>query len=188
MRPRLVGPGAIPQTALIALGVLLFFLLTVPARGDTNIQTFRPGVWIDPDGCEHWVMDDGWEGYMTPNVRPDGRPVCYKAHTCGAVRTAGLFDGNRTSLTRSQRGQLADYLGSVEAVALILVGHTDVVAADGSDVALTRRHAEAIADVARDAGVRVSDIRGYGGRKPRVSNATAEGRAMNQRVDVLCLR
>ncbi|MFQ6546548.1 hypothetical protein AADZ90_001220 [Aestuariibius sp. 2305UL40-4] len=23
-------------------------------------------VWVDPDGCQHWVIDDGVEGYMTP--------------------------------------------------------------------------------------------------------------------------
>ena len=27
-------------------------------------ERYIPGIWIDPDGCEHWVMDDGAEGYM----------------------------------------------------------------------------------------------------------------------------
>lgn len=39
-------------------------------------ERYIPSIWIDPDGCEHWVMDDGAEGYMTPHVDRHGRPVC----------------------------------------------------------------------------------------------------------------
>lgn len=27
-------------------------------------QSYIPTIWVDPDGCEHWVMDDGAEGFM----------------------------------------------------------------------------------------------------------------------------
>lgn len=33
-------------------------------------------IWTDPDGCQHWYIDDGVEGYMTPRLNPDGTPVC----------------------------------------------------------------------------------------------------------------
>ena len=33
-------------------------------------------VWIDPDGCQHWYIDDGLEGYMTPRINRDGTPRC----------------------------------------------------------------------------------------------------------------
>ena len=36
----------------------------------------RSATWVDPDGCEHWVFDTGAEGYMTPKLQPDGRPIC----------------------------------------------------------------------------------------------------------------
>lgn len=36
----------------------------------------RANIWIDPDGCHHWYIDDGLEGYMTPRLQRDGRPVC----------------------------------------------------------------------------------------------------------------
>lgn len=39
-------------------------------------ERYVPGIWVDPDGCEHWVMDDGFEGFMTPHVTRDGKPVC----------------------------------------------------------------------------------------------------------------
>ncbi len=48
-----------------------------------------PGIWIDPDGCEHWAMDDRFEGFMSPVVLPNGRPVCGRdpdgPRTCGLL-------------------------------------------------------------------------------------------------------
>jgi len=46
------------------------------SRKVIKAERYIPTIWIDPDGCEHWVFDDGFEGYMTPHVRRDGRPVC----------------------------------------------------------------------------------------------------------------
>lgn len=35
------------------------------------------GIWVDPDGCDHWIIDDGVEGYLTDRLSPaDGRPIC----------------------------------------------------------------------------------------------------------------
>lgn len=51
--------------------------VTPGARTRTILaERFVPAVWTDPDGCQHWVMDDGVEGYMTPRVDRHGRPVC----------------------------------------------------------------------------------------------------------------
>ncbi|WP_237072659.1 hypothetical protein [Pseudaestuariivita rosea] len=33
-------------------------------------------LWVDPDGCQHWYIDDGFEGYMTPRLNRDGTPRC----------------------------------------------------------------------------------------------------------------
>lgn len=41
-----------------------------------SLATMRAGIWIDPNGCDHWIIDDGVEGYLTPRLRPDGTPVC----------------------------------------------------------------------------------------------------------------
>ncbi|WP_375257275.1 hypothetical protein [Citreimonas sp.] len=39
-------------------------------------EIYRPGIWTDPDGCQHWVMDDGSEGYMAPILQRNGMPTC----------------------------------------------------------------------------------------------------------------
>ncbi|KJZ20729.1 hypothetical protein [Loktanella sp. S4079] len=33
-------------------------------------------IWVDPDGCQHWYVDDGIEGYMSPRLHRDGTPYC----------------------------------------------------------------------------------------------------------------
>ncbi len=33
-------------------------------------------IWVDPDGCQHWYIDDGLEGFMTPRLNRDGTPRC----------------------------------------------------------------------------------------------------------------
>lgn len=40
------------------------------------LEDGRANVWIDPDGCQHWWIDDGVEGYMTPRLNRDGTPRC----------------------------------------------------------------------------------------------------------------
>ncbi len=41
-----------------------------------SLASMQAGIWIDPNGCDHWIIDDGVEGYLTPRLRPDGSPVC----------------------------------------------------------------------------------------------------------------
>ncbi len=40
------------------------------------LSQLKAGVWIDPNGCDHWIIDDGLEGYMTPRLDRNGKPVC----------------------------------------------------------------------------------------------------------------
>lgn len=43
---------------------------------DGLLENGRANIWIDPDGCQHWWIDDGVEGYMTPRQNKDGTPYC----------------------------------------------------------------------------------------------------------------
>lgn len=54
--------------AAVALGVVAMTEAGQAQSGQRVVKGERyvPTIWVDPDGCEHWVMDDGWEGYMTP--------------------------------------------------------------------------------------------------------------------------
>jgi hypothetical protein len=34
------------------------------------------GIWVDPNGCDHWIIDDGVEGYLSARLDKYGKPVC----------------------------------------------------------------------------------------------------------------
>ncbi|AHM04013.1 lipoprotein, putative [Roseibacterium elongatum DSM 19469] len=42
-----------------------------------SLSQLEAGIWIDPDGCHHWMIDDGLEGYWDLRRDPvSGLPVC----------------------------------------------------------------------------------------------------------------
>ncbi|MGB3408649.1 MAG: OmpA family protein [Jannaschia sp.] len=151
-------------------------------------ERYTPTIWTDPDGCEHWVMDDGAEGFMTPHVTPDGRPVCNRALACGVMQTDQFFNTDSATIHAAGRAELMRFFQSASATAFGIQGHTDSVASDAYNNRLSKRRADAVAAVARASGVRVIDVSGFGERQPRTTNATATGRAQNRRVEVICYR
>jgi len=151
-------------------------------------SSYVPTVWVDPDGCQHWVMDDGVEGYMTPNVNRNGVPVCHRGSACGVMDADTLFATDRYRITSKGRALLADFFNSSSATAYVIVGHTDSRASDEYNMRLSQNRANAVANVASSLGARVVDIRHYGERMPRATNRTAAGRQANRRVEIMCIR
>ncbi|MEO0752309.1 MAG: hypothetical protein AAFY25_10940 [Pseudomonadota bacterium] len=41
-----------------------------------HLSQLQAGVWVDPNGCDHWIIDDGAEGYLSQRLDPYGKPVC----------------------------------------------------------------------------------------------------------------
>jgi len=40
------------------------------------LSELKAGIWIDPTGCDHWIIDDGLEGYLSQRLSRYGKPVC----------------------------------------------------------------------------------------------------------------
>ncbi|MEL6476494.1 MAG: hypothetical protein AAFR17_04140 [Pseudomonadota bacterium] len=40
------------------------------------LEAMTASVWVAGDGCKHWVIDNGVEGYLTPVLNRDGTPDC----------------------------------------------------------------------------------------------------------------
>lgn len=52
------------------------------------LQSGVAAIWVDPEGCQHWYIDDGIEGYMSPRLNRDGTPRCGALpHAHGSVQT-----------------------------------------------------------------------------------------------------
>lgn len=41
-----------------------------------HLSELTAGIWIDPNGCDHWIIDDGIEGYLSQRLDKYGKPVC----------------------------------------------------------------------------------------------------------------
>ncbi len=64
--------------------------LTIDRGIDSKELTqLQAGIWVDPNGCQHWIIDDGVEGYMSQRLTQDGKPVCDGSLMRGVV--AGDF-------------------------------------------------------------------------------------------------
>ena len=157
--------------------------------GNTSkTERYIPTIWVDPDGCEHWVMDDGFEGYMTPHVTRDGKPVCRRGNLCGVVSSDQLFATDSARISSAGRARLQRFFRSESARSYVITGHTDSRASDAYNMNLSLRRANAVAQIARASGARVNAIRGYGERQPKASNGSAAGMAQNRRVEIMCIR
>lgn len=154
----------------------------------TTNERYVPGIWVDPDGCEHWVMDDGFEGYMTPHVTRQGIPVCRRGNVCGVMNSDQFFATNSYRIGPNGRAKLRSFFRDANARSFIINGHTDSRASDAYNMELSRKRARAVAAVARAAGASVSEVRGYGERRPIASNQTSAGMAKNRRVEIICVR
>ena len=99
------------------------------------------------------------------------------------------FAVDSTTISPSFRAALDEVAGSLQRYPNSLVdvmGHTDSTGSDSHNLDLSRRRAEAVANhlVSRNVSrARIATI-GYGEQYPRADNTTAEGRALNRRVEI----
>jgi outer membrane protein OmpA-like peptidoglycan-associated protein len=145
------------------------------------------GLWVDPDGCQHWWADGGTEGYMVARRDPaTGKPVCLKEASCLSESTDAYFDTASATLSSDGRSKLETFFTTSDAFSYTVAGHTDSRGSDADNQSLSEARAKAVADVARSVGAAVESETGYGESRPVASNGTAEGMAKNRRVEVLC--
>jgi len=157
--------------------------------GNSDNRQLRATIWVDPDGCEHWVMDGGIEGFMSSNLDRNGKPVCRSAPpvppTCGTLESATMFNVGSASLQPGARKKLEDYFATIAGKDVVVEGHTDNSGSEKANLELSLRRATTVAKIARSQGVN-AEARGYGEQVPIASNDTAEGRAKNRRVELTC--
>ena len=192
-RPRVtrgsaVTPNISQIAKLVAAAAIALGGLAAPAAAQSRGETYKPTIWIDPDGCEHWAMDDGAEGYMSPHRRRDGTPVCHRSEICGVIPTDTLFATDRSHIGPAAQAQLQNFFRSANAFGFLIYGHTDSRASDEYNIRLSNNRAAAVAQVAQSIGARVVDVKGFGERQPRATNHTAAGMQQNRRVEVYCIR
>jgi len=124
------------------------------------------GVKVDPDGCPKVAemmmsIDDVNFAFDSAKLRPEASATLDKA--VKMVKENG---------------------GSIK---FSLEGHTDSTGPDNYNMGLSERRAKSVMDYLVAHGVDASRVmsKGFGESKPKATNATREGRAMNRRVEIV---
>jgi outer membrane protein OmpA-like peptidoglycan-associated protein len=124
-------------------------------------------------------------------VEAPSNPVADALETAGEVTLYGIyFDFDRATLKPESEPvlrQLLEALQSSEGLAVAIEGHTDGVGSDDYNRDLSQRRAQAVVDwlVAHGIGADRMTPVGRGEAEPVADNATADGRALNRRVEVI---
>ncbi|MEZ5715301.1 MAG: hypothetical protein R3D85_09110 [Paracoccaceae bacterium] len=61
-----------------------------------HLSQLKAGIWVDPNGCDHWIIDDGVEGYLSARLDKYGKPVCSGVAPPNVA--TGDFKGGSTSI------------------------------------------------------------------------------------------
>ena len=61
-----------------------------------DLSQLVAGIWVDPNGCDHWIIDDGVEGYLSARLDKYGKPVCSGAAPANIA--TGNFKGGATNI------------------------------------------------------------------------------------------
>ncbi len=115
------------------------------------------GVWVNLKGCELELVV--YFDYDKSNIRSDQAP---------------------------KLDEVAAVMMKHDDLKLKLEGHTDSIASESYNQALSERRAKSVFNYLTNKGVDGSRLSwtGYGETRPAASNATAEGRAKNRRVEL----
>jgi OmpA family len=151
-------------------------------------EAFIPAIWIDPDGCQHWAMDERGRGFMDMVLDRAGKPVCGRpAPVCGSFAADQLFGTASAVIPAGEKARLSEFFRSKGGTAVQIAGHTDSRGSAASNMALGKARAAAVASVARASGAKVASVVSFGETWPAQSNKTPVGMAANRRVEISCV-
>lgn len=160
-------------------------LVALDWNKDDSTYKSRQGAYIAVDILESKAMQ---QSMVVVSASEIGKSLTAQ----GKVAIYGiLFDTGKADVKPESKGsldQIAAFLKAEPAVKLHVVGHTDSVGGFDSNMALSKRRAEAVAAVlSKNYGISTSRMIGNGvaSLAPVASNASDEGRAKNRRVELV---
>ena len=150
--------------------------------------------WRNGDGTLCWrdatwtpaTAAKGCDGWIAPKISV--KPVTVSTSKI-TLQADTLFDFDKSAIKPEGQATLDKVVAGVKGVKLevvVAVGNTDSVGTDAYNQALGQRRANAVKAYLVSQGVPADRIytESKGKANPVASNATAEGRAKNRRVDI----
>jgi len=164
----------------------------VPDDKDACPNTPR-GVPVNAVGCP---LDSDGDGVPDYKDKCPGTPAGARVNADGCEiipnvtinTTADYFDFDsaelKPAMMNALNGVANDVLNSKGNEQIEIIGHTDSVGAEAYNQQLSERRAQSAADYLNSKGVFNITVKGMGESAPVADNATAQGRAMNRRVEI----
>ncbi|MGE0745554.1 MAG: OmpA family protein [Rhodospirillales bacterium] len=160
-------------------------LLVIDSRGQLSGVRFRQ------NSRSAWGGPPAKSGPAAPcGAAATSNPTAQRLAAAGAVRLYGiLFDFDQATLKPQSEPVLRELAAALQSDATLKVdveGHTDSAGDDAYNLALSARRAAAVVDWLAAHGVAAARLKpvGKGEAEPVADNATADGRALNRRVEV----
>ncbi|HNL39897.1 MAG TPA: OmpA family protein, partial [Saprospiraceae bacterium] len=162
-------------------------------NGETSAQTQKLGM-----GIHHVTATDANGCTLKADVEVKQRIL--PALTAGQLQSGQTirmeqlrFEADSSSINESclpVLNELYDFLSENGGIVIEIGGHTNSTPPDEFCDRLSTARAKSVADYLIAKGIAPQRVayKGYGKRKPIASNSTAEGRKMNQRVEIKILK
>ena len=158
--------------------------------GGTDQSTSKAVPMPDPKVTQAWL--DDYEPRLREAIK--GSNLQLERRENVLVVTApveGTFNPDRPAMllpvTLGPFTRVAKILEVDSKTAVLVLGHSDTSGAAPANVKLSQERAQSIAAIFRLSGLQRDRLmlRGMGGNAPRAANDSAEGRALNRRVELL---
>jgi OOP family OmpA-OmpF porin len=151
------------------------------------------GVKVDANGCP---LDSDKDGVFDYLDKCPGTPAGIKVDKDGCPVKASItlkiqFDTSKSVIKKEYRDeikQVADFMKQYPQTDAVIEGHTDNVGREAANVKLSQARANSVRDyLIKEFGIEKDRLKavGHGPKKPIASNATAEGKQQNRRVEAI---
>lgn len=161
-------------------------LVTIDSQGALS------GVRYRQRSRSPWGGPPAPDGTTTPcGAAPPTNPIIEALQSTGEAQIYGIHFEHDSDVPKPSAAaaleQLREALASDVSMAVIIEGHTDADGADDYNLDLSDRRARSVVAWLAAAGIAAERLtpRGMGEAEPVASNDTADGKALNRRVDVV---
>jgi outer membrane protein OmpA-like peptidoglycan-associated protein len=177
---------AAKASSLVALQQQALILERWHRQGEP--QRYGLGLYL---GARLWLaLQQAIDSYVPPPPPPAPPPALKPVPKIVRLDSMSLFDSGKFALKEGSTRFLVNSLVGIKARPgwlIVVSGHTDNTGNPPLNQTLSLKRAEAVRDWMRDTGDVPEScfaVQGYGESRPIESNETAEGRALNRRVEI----
>ncbi|MGE5326119.1 MAG: OmpA family protein [Deltaproteobacteria bacterium] len=170
-------------------------LPTIHAKGDLSGNPFE--AWVLDDPANPLVLKfvntkNNWHITYVKITFPVEKKIEQELAQQGRAEIYGIYFDFNSATLRPESGpvlkEISEALKNNPSWKIKIDGHTDNIGGDAYNLQLSQRRAEAVKQaLIKEYGITADRMtpEGFGASRPKATNATVEGRALNRRVELV---